>query len=99
MTIARSKITAQGQISVPAKVRQKLGVGPGSILTWSEEEGRIVVGRASAHTSQDVHAALFPDGANKSKSLKDLKGGPARHLRAKHADKKHARKKPSKAGK
>jgi AbrB family looped-hinge helix DNA binding protein len=35
--IAQSKITAQGQISVPADVRRKLGLGPGSILEWQEE--------------------------------------------------------------
>ncbi|MFO0216018.1 MAG: AbrB/MazE/SpoVT family DNA-binding domain-containing protein, partial [Burkholderiales bacterium] len=29
MAIAQSKITTQGQISIPAEVRKKLGVGPG----------------------------------------------------------------------
>ena len=37
MAIAHSKLTAQGQISVPAKVRRKLGVGPGSVLEWDED--------------------------------------------------------------
>ena len=32
MPIARSKPTAQGQISVPAEIRKKLGAGPGSVL-------------------------------------------------------------------
>src|ERR1035441_9357945 len=30
MAIAHSKLTAQGQISVPVDVRRKLGIGPGS---------------------------------------------------------------------
>jgi AbrB family looped-hinge helix DNA binding protein len=34
MPIAKSKVTAQGQISVPAEVRKKLGIGPGSTLEW-----------------------------------------------------------------
>jgi AbrB family looped-hinge helix DNA binding protein len=46
MPIARSKVTAQGQISVPLGVRQKLGVSPGSILEWDEEGGNIIVRRA-----------------------------------------------------
>ena len=29
MTLAHSKLTAQGQISVPAEIRRKLGIGPG----------------------------------------------------------------------
>ena len=32
MASARSKVTAHGQISVPAEVRRKLGIGPGSVL-------------------------------------------------------------------
>jgi len=32
MTILHSKVTAQGQISVPAEIRRKLGIGPGSVL-------------------------------------------------------------------
>lgn len=83
MSLARSKITAQGQISVPAKVRKKLGVGPGSILIWDEESGRIVIRRAGAHSSEDIHEALFPE-TPKRRSLKDLKDGVREHLRKKH---------------
>ena len=56
------KVTAQGQISVPAEVRRKLGVGPGSILEWDEEGEKVVVRRAGRYSSTDVHRALFPEG-------------------------------------
>ncbi len=46
MAIAHSKLTAQGQISVPMDVRRKLGISPGSVLEWEEEGGKIVVRRA-----------------------------------------------------
>lgn len=85
MTLAVSKLTAQGQISVPAEVRRKLGVGPGSVLEWDEQDGEIVVRRAGTYTSEDVHRALFPDGPPKPRSLKDLKQGPARYLEKRHA--------------
>lgn len=61
MPIAQSKITAQGQISVPAEVRKKLGVGPGSALEWEESDDQLIVRRAGRHTSTEVHEALFPD--------------------------------------
>ena len=60
MTLARSKVTAQGRISVPPEVRKKLGVGPGSVLEWDEQGDQVVVRRAGQYTSQDVHNALFP---------------------------------------
>jgi len=45
MAIAQSRLTAQSQISVPAAVRRKLGIGPGSTLAWHEEGAKIVVRR------------------------------------------------------
>ena len=60
MALAHSKVTAQGQISVPAGVRRKLGIGPGSILEWDEDGEQIVVRRSARFTSQDIHRALFP---------------------------------------
>ncbi len=59
MGTARSKITAQGQISVPAEVRRKLGVGPGSVLEWEEDGNKFVVRRAGKYTFEDIHRALF----------------------------------------
>ena len=85
VSIARSKVTAQGQISVPAKVREKLGIGPGSVIIWDEEEGRILVRRAGSYTSEDIHDALFPGGPPKRRSLKQLKDGLRAHIRDKHA--------------
>ena len=84
MALARSKITAQGQISIPAAVRKRLGVGPGSILVWDEDKGDIVVRRAGAHTSEEIHEAVFPQCAPKPKSLKELKEGVRSHVRNKH---------------
>jgi AbrB family looped-hinge helix DNA binding protein len=85
MTIAQSKITAQGQISVPAEVRKKLGVGPGSILEWSESNDQVVVRRAGRHNSMDIHAVLFADGKPEKVTNASVKEGIRDHLRKKHA--------------
>jgi antitoxin PrlF len=83
MAIAHSKITAQGQISVPADVRKKLGVGPGSILEWDESNDQVVVRRAGRHDSLDIHKTLFPDG--KPTTPVSVKDGIRKHMRDKHA--------------
>lgn len=82
---AQSKVTAQGQISVPAEIRKKLGVGPGSVLEWEEKDGEIVVRRAGRHTSAEVHAAVFKGEPPEPKTLKDLKEGVRARMRKKHA--------------
>ena len=83
MPIAQSKLTAQGQISVPAEVRKKLGVGPGSILEWDESNDQVVVRRAGKHTSTEIHAALFAPG--ESTARMGVKEGIRKYVRKKYA--------------
>lgn len=85
MTLARSKVTTQGQISIPAEVRRRLGVGPGSVLEWHEEGDEIVLRRSARYSWDDVHRALFPDHPPRRKSLGELKRGIRKYLRERHA--------------
>jgi antitoxin PrlF len=84
MALAHSKVTAQGQISVPAEVRRRLGIGPGSVLEWDQEGGAIVVRRAARYTSQDLHRALFKK-RPRPRTLAQLKAGIRRYVRRRHA--------------
>jgi AbrB family looped-hinge helix DNA binding protein len=81
--IANSKVTAQGQISIPADVRRKLGIGPGSLLEWDEDGDKIVVRRAGRFTSTDIHNVLFGDAPPPRKTLAELKEGIREHVRKK----------------
>lgn len=83
MSRIESKVTSQGQISVPASVRKRLGIGPGSVLIWEERDGEFVVRRAGRSTSLDVHAALF-DGTPPT-TVADTRDGIRRYMRNKHA--------------
>lgn len=85
MALAQSKLTAQGQISVPAVVRRKLGLGPGAVLEWAEEGGKVVVRRAARFSSVDINKTLFPDGPPKIRSLGELKDGIRTAIRKRHA--------------
>jgi antitoxin PrlF len=85
MKIAQSRVTAQGQVSVPAEVRRRLGLAPGSVLEWNDEGTEIVVRRARRFTSDDIHHALFPAGKPKARSLADFEEGIRDHMKARHA--------------
>ncbi len=85
MRLARSKLTTQGQISVPAEVRRNLGLGPGAILEWKPEGDHYVVRRAGQRSSEDVHEALFPAGAPRTRSLAEMKEAIRRRIRERHA--------------
>lgn len=84
MALAHSKLTAQGQVSVPAKVRQRLGVGPGSVLEWEEDGDRVIVRKAGRYSSEDIHRVLFSK-APRQRSLADLKAGIRQHIKKRHA--------------
>jgi AbrB family looped-hinge helix DNA binding protein len=84
MSLPQSKLTAQGQISVPAEIRRRLGVGPGSILEWDEHGEDVVVRRAGRFSSEDIHRAMFAK-RPRTRKLEDLKDAVRRHLREKHA--------------
>jgi AbrB family looped-hinge helix DNA binding protein len=85
MKIARSRITAQGQLSVPLEVRRKLGIGPGSVLEWGEEGEVVVVRRAGRYSSEDIHQTLFKKKAPKKRSIEEMKEGIRRSMRERHA--------------
>ena len=84
MALAHSKLTSQGQISVPAEVRRKLGIGPGSVLEWDDEGQKIVVRRAGRYTSEEVHQSLFPS-SPRPRTLAEMKDGVRRYVKGRRA--------------
>jgi bifunctional DNA-binding transcriptional regulator/antitoxin component of YhaV-PrlF toxin-antitoxin module len=88
MQKAQSKLTSQGQVSVPVSVRNHLHLIPGSVLTWTLDGDRIVVERARRHNTAEVHQALFSEGqpvADPAKTLDELKQGIRQQIRRRHA--------------
>ncbi|MDX2053239.1 MAG: AbrB/MazE/SpoVT family DNA-binding domain-containing protein [Polyangiaceae bacterium] len=84
MPLPNSKVTAQGQISVPAEIRRKLGIGPGSVLEWHDAGDHVVVRKAGRFSSEEIHRAVFAKRPQPQK-LEALKEAVRKHLREKHA--------------
>jgi AbrB family looped-hinge helix DNA binding protein len=84
MAIAFSRLTAQGQISIPKEIRRRLGIGPGSILEWEEDGERIVIRRSGRYSSEDVHRALFEKDPE-PRTLDELKKGIGEYVKGRHA--------------
>ncbi len=84
MERVESKITSQGQVSIPAPIRQKLGLAPGSKVEWCVEGDDVIVRRAARYSSRDIHDALF-DAAPEPRTAEEMKEGLRRHVRRKHA--------------
>jgi AbrB family looped-hinge helix DNA binding protein len=85
MSSIQSKVTAQGQISVPSEVRRQLGLGPGSVLVWEWRDGEFVVRRAGKCSSEDIHSALFGGSRSVRGKPVDAKAGIRKYMRQRHA--------------
>ena len=84
MILAHSRVTSQGQISVPAAVRRRLGLEPGAVLEWEECNGCMMVRRVGRFSSEDIHRALFPSGSPTYKSDAEIKAGMARYVKGRY---------------
>ena len=58
MLIATSKVTSQGQISVPSEVRRDLGIRPGTELVWDRKENGEYVVRPKRLVLADLHQVV-----------------------------------------
>jgi AbrB family looped-hinge helix DNA binding protein len=55
MRSSTSTVTSQNQISIPADVRRRFGIVPGTELVW-EEKGGILVVHAKRYSLEDLRA-------------------------------------------
>ena len=84
MAGSKSKVTAQGRISIPASIRKKSGLGPGSEVEWRECGDEVLVRRASKYSSQDIHDALF-NAPTDTHTVEEMDEGIRVHMRNQHA--------------
>lgn len=80
MARIESTVNPRGQVSIPARIRQKLGLMAGSKVEWREQGDDVIVRRASKYSSQDIHDALFSVPPH-PRSVDDMDEGIAAHLR------------------
>jgi AbrB family looped-hinge helix DNA binding protein len=55
MVVATSRVTNQGQISVPAEVRKELGIRAGTELIWDRNENGEYTVRPKRNTLADLN--------------------------------------------
>jgi antitoxin PrlF len=84
----QTKLTSQSQVSVPAPIRNAMGLKPGSVIEWSIQGDQIIVTRVVRWSTQDIHKVLFDDKPKlpkQERSLAELKQGIKEHVRKHHA--------------
>jgi AbrB family looped-hinge helix DNA binding protein len=86
MALARSRITAQGQVSVPAAVMRKFGLRPGDFIDWEGRDGQLLVRRVGRYSLGDVATALDLEAGVLHKTGPELLEGVKERMRRRHAE-------------
>ncbi len=88
MSQLQTKLTSQSQVSVPAPIRNAMGLKPGSVLEWNIQGDQIIVTRVVRWSTEEIHNALFDEKLRAklpAKSLPELKQGIRESIKRRRA--------------
>lgn len=70
----KSRVTERGQITIPKKFRERLGIRPGQIVDFQEEEGRLVITRQHASDPLDEVFGILSSDRPTDELMAQLRG-------------------------
>jgi len=70
----RAKVAERGQVTIPKPLRDRLGIGPGTILEFREEEGRLVVVKVATLDPVDQAYGRLGQGRRTEEIMRQLRG-------------------------
>lgn len=83
MYLMKSKITAQGRVSIPVKVLRYFGWAPGDVISWGVENDQLVVRKESQYSLHDIQQALGVSGTTRHADT-EIRDGVIARTKAKH---------------
>jgi AbrB family looped-hinge helix DNA binding protein len=70
----KAKVAERGQVTIPKALRERLGIRPGTVLEYSEEQGRLVAVKEDALDSVDRVYGRLGLGRRTDTVIKELRG-------------------------
>ena len=70
----KSVVSEKGQVTIPKRLRDRLGIRAGEVLDFDEEEGRLVARKASAVDPVDAVYGVLALGVSTDEILDQLRG-------------------------
>jgi len=71
----RATVSSKGQVTIPKRLRDRLGIREGSVIDFREAEGRLVGERvAIADPVAEAYGLLHTEGARTEDWMRDLRG-------------------------
>ena len=71
-----SKVSEKGQVTIPKPLRDRLGIKPGQVLDFHEEEGRLVASKVSPQDPVESVYGILRLEHSTDEILTSLRGEP-----------------------
>ena len=70
----KSRVTERGQVTIPKKLRDRLGIRPGQTVDFRQEEGRIVLTKGASVDPLDAWFGVLSDSRSTDEMVDELRG-------------------------
>ena len=70
----KSRVTERGQVTIPKKLRDRLGIRPGQTVEFHQDQGRIVLTKGSVKDPLDAWFGALPQPRSTDEMIEELRG-------------------------
>jgi antitoxin PrlF len=70
----KSVVSEKGQVTIPKRLRERLGIRPGVVLDFQEEDGRLVARKTAPVDPVDAVYGIVDIGRPTDDLIEDLRG-------------------------
>ncbi len=70
----RRRVTARGQITIPKRLRERLGIRPGQILEIEADDGRLVATKVTPRDPIDAVYGILGTGQSTDEYMDEIRG-------------------------
>jgi len=71
----KARVAERGQVTIPKALRARLGIGPGTVLDFREEAGRLVAEKWVSEDPVDRVFGSLGSGRSSDELIEELRGG------------------------
>jgi antitoxin PrlF len=72
----KATVAERGQVTIPKALRERLGIRPGTVLEFDEEDGRLVADKAEPEDPLDATFGSLGRGRRTDEIVQALRGKP-----------------------
>ena len=70
----KSRVGERGQVTIPKRLRARLGIRPGSVLEFQESKGKLIAIKSGAYDPVGAVTGCLGSGMDTDKLIDELRG-------------------------